>query len=297
MVCNGATNECGPFSLGNSLNNNNCVTIEVGPQVDDLCGSNLGLLTANVTLTCAGSASPTISTLEPTVEPTLSPTIDTNQICRTGVNSITYSKPVHATQREAARLACEAVYGTCFENLSCGGLSFFYGISNTGCDCFKPQNTYEWIYASTLTNIGGGWCGTNTNVPLNEAFTRVVSPNVSGFICGIQNCWSYVNNYFTDCDVQPGIPTAAPVSSLTIDPSSSPTIEPTSDSRIIRNVFCGETLTGSIVSFGTDFYKLINIPVAITSIELNSCGSGYDTWLQVFDDQFRLIYEWYFIFL
>ena len=238
------------------------------------------------------------------MEPTLEPTTETNQICQTGVNSTTYIKPVHATQREAAKLACEAIYGTCFENTGCGGLSFFYGINNTGCDCFKPQNTYEWIYASTVTNIGGGWCGTNTNVPFNEAFTRVVSPNVSSFICGIQNCWSYVNNYFTDCDVPPRIPTAAPIFSPTInptistlDPSSSPTIEPTSDSRIIRNVFCGETLIGSIISLGTDFYKLINIPIATTSIQLDSCGSGYDTWLQVFDDQFRLIYQWYLIFI
>ena len=102
----------------------------------------------------------------------------------------------------------------------------------------------------------------------------------------------------------PSLPTSTPSieptmepTDMTLQPTIEPTIEPTSDSRIIRNVFCGETLTGSIISFGTDFYKLINIPIATTSIQLDSCGSGYDTWLQVFDDQFRLIYEWYLIFM
>ena len=79
----------------------------------------------------------------------------------------------------------------------------------------------------------------------------------------------------------------------TLEPSNAPTMEPTIDSRIIRSVVCGDRLVGSIRSFETDFYKLINVPSNTLSIQLNSCGSGYDTWLQVFDDQFRLVYEWY----
>ena len=69
---------------------------------------------------------PTGSTLEPTIEPTMEPTIQTvppsmspGEICQTGVNSTTYIKPGNATQREAAKLACEAVYGTCIEFNDC----------------------------------------------------------------------------------------------------------------------------------------------------------------------------------
>ena len=211
----------------------------------------------------------------------MEPTTQEVEICQTGVFGITYLKRISASPREAARLACEAIYGTCFERTNCNGQSFYYGINTGGCSCFKSQNTYEWIYSSVTSDIGGFWCNTNTRLPLGEPFTRVVSPNVPGYICGRFNCFTYVNNYYTNCS--------------TLDPTMAPTNIPsmTPTSRISRNVFCNEIINGSINPFEIDYYKLINIPNNTLSIKFDSCNSNYDTILQVYNDTFDLVSEWY----
>ena len=154
----------------------NCITIDIGPWVNNRCGPAYGILTANVTLSCSGTQTPTMEPTFITTEPTRTPSIPTS------------------------------------------------------------EPTLE---------------------PTNE-------PTL------------------------PSYPTTRP---------TQPTRSPLRDSRIIRNVFCGERLTGSIRSFETDFYRLLNVPINTLSIQLDSCSSNYDTWLQVFDDRFRLIYQWYVHFI
>jgi len=72
-----STNTCGPFALGSDLdlNDNKCITVSVGPWVDSLCGFELGILRANITLTCVGSFSPTAT---PTIKTRVPTTITTN---------------------------------------------------------------------------------------------------------------------------------------------------------------------------------------------------------------------------
>ena len=65
------------------------------------------------------------------------------------------------------------------------------------------------------------------------------------------------------------------------------------DAQIIRTVYCGNTITGYVSSMRTDYYKVINIPYSVTSIQFNSCQSSFDTYLQVLSESFGLLYEWY----
>ena len=231
------TRECGPFSIGSGLFYGNCITLEVGPWVDRQCGIENGILTANVTLTCTGTQSPTMeptlgtvvptlsptppTTLAPSTPPTMSPTMRESELCNTGFNNITYIRPPFISQSQAARLACEAVYGICYST-GCGGQSFYRGWRNSGCSCFKSANEYEWIYASNSNyDVGHPYgCNTGTRIERNKPFTRRVSPNLPNNICNRPNCVEYVNDYYTDCI------TLSPTS-LTLPPSYAPTMEPT----------------------------------------------------------------------
>ena len=86
----------------------------------------------------------------------------------------------------------------------------------------------------------------------------------------------------------------------TVAPSMEPTIQTVSPSfkpsvftPIIKNVVCGERINGSISRYETDFYRVVNIPNITTSITFDSCGSSYDTWIQVYNHRSSLLYEWH----
>ena len=102
--------------------------------------------------------------------------------------------------------------------------------------------------------------------------------------------------------LEPTIPTEEPTFAPTIEPtletsvpSPKPTATPIPDPNIRRTVVCGERVSGSLGVFETHYYKLVNIPGKTISVQLNSCGSSFDTWIEIYDEQYSLIYEWYVI--
>ena len=165
------------------------------------------------------------------------------ELCQTGVNNITYIKPNGATQEMAAKLACQAVYGSC--NItkngaaSCAQFYYYYGSQNDHCQCDMPSGIFEWIYesASGRLDIGNGYCQTGETVGTNEPYTREPGPN--GAQClgndNTGNCWKYINNYYTDC-VSMVSPTLTPTNFPTKNPTQNPTDIPTTVPTITPTV-------------------------------------------------------------
>ena len=178
----------------------------------------------------------------------------------------------------------------------------------------KYKFIFDYPYSVEFSSCGSTF---DTVVTVyNEFGHHITECDLCG-ICGIQATISYqpnintlyyfgISGYFSSfgdykvkvtCRNVTDLPTISPSVITTSPTRQGPTIATSQPTRFsvddIQEIYCGNTVTGSIKSYETNYYKIVNVSLDVTSIEFNSCGSLYDTWIQIYNENLTLIDEWY----
>ena len=237
------------------------------------------------------TGTPTIPTILPTLQPTVSPSIPT----------------IAPTERF---LFCgETINGSIISNGE-DRYKFMFGYlySVEFSSCGSTFDTVVTVYNEFGHQIiACDWCGIcalQATISYQPIINTLYYFGISGYFASSFGDYTVkvtCNNITLQPTLEPSIATTEPTTVAPTMSTSQPTQTPTrvtSQPTIfsienIATIYCGNTVTGSIKSYETNYYKIVNVSLDVTSIEFNSCGSLYDTWIQIYNYNLTLIYEWY----